>query len=80
MSDRTVSEYAFTYASPTSRRAEGGECIWYRSYEGSYDLIRTGKEGKRRYHVFDAESGEHLKEFTSWDAARQWIDEQLRAA
>ncbi|QYC38138.1 hypothetical protein Nocox_02530 [Nonomuraea coxensis DSM 45129] len=80
MSDRTVSEYAYTYASPSSRRADGGECIWYRSHEGSYDLIRTGKEGRRRYHVFDAQSGEHLEEFTSWDAGHQWIEERLQSA
>ncbi|PRX61477.1 hypothetical protein B0I32_115334 [Nonomuraea fuscirosea] len=80
MSDRTVSEYAYTYTSPTSRRADGRECIWYRSHEGTYDLIRTGKEGRRRYHVFDARSGEHLAEFASWDAGHQWIEERLRSA
>ncbi len=80
MSDTTVSEYAYTHASPTSRRADGSECVWYRSHDGSFDLIRLGKDGKRRYHVFDAQSGEHLEQFTSWEAGRQWIAERLRSA
>lgn len=80
MSDQTVRGYAFTYASSTARRADGGECIWYRSVDDSYDLIRTGKQGRRRYHVFDAQSGEHLQEFTSWDAGREWIEERLQSA
>ncbi|GIH95167.1 hypothetical protein ACFFMN_35795 [Planobispora siamensis] len=64
----------FAYVS--SSRPPDSECVWYRSVDEAYDLIRTGSRGSFRYHVFDVRTGRHLREFTSWDEGHAWIEDR----
>lgn len=67
--------HQYAYVSPS--RPLDGECVWYRSNDEAYDLIRTGSNGRFQYHVFDARNGQHLQVFSSWDDGWGWIKAQV---
>ncbi|RCG23381.1 hypothetical protein DQ384_33995 [Sphaerisporangium album] len=74
-SARTLRHMSIThqYAYASLSRPLDGECVWYRSNDEAYDLIRTGSNGKFQYHVFDARNGQHLQALSSWQDGWDWI-------
>ncbi|MDH2429689.1 hypothetical protein [Sphaerisporangium sp. TRM90804] len=66
--------HEYAYASPS--RPPESVCVWYRSADEAYDLVRAGRQRPYRWHVFDAQ-GQHLQEFSTYEDGLNWIKTQV---